>query len=89
MAHTDCGRCWENKYYERANSLEIKNILFLFKSSFYPTQKQLTGFFLSMTLVTLCSFANNNDAGLMSRMGNISTFSLAAQDCFPAEGMGG
>lgn len=45
MAHADCGRCWENKYYEQANSLEIKNILFLFKSSFYPTQKQLTGVF--------------------------------------------
>lgn len=87
MAHTDCGHCWENKLYKQTNFLEIKNILFLFK--WFLSNSETADSFLNMTLETACCFANNNDAGLMSGMGNISTLSLAAQDCCPAVGMGG
>lgn len=79
MAHTDC---WENISEQIPWKLRT-----FFKKNWFLSNSETADSFLNMTLETVCCFAHNNDARLISRIGNISTFSLAAQDCFPAEGM--
>lgn len=66
---------------------KLSTFFFLKKISLLSNSETADSF-LNMTLETVCCFANNNDAGLMSRMWNISTFSLGAQDCFPKEWVG-